>query len=76
VLLVARALTKPRYHQCRPTQRLSAAIRQAKARTIYDILNEPDARGLGWDRIKDIYLDTMDAVNAVNSQVQLRLFVP
>ena len=25
---------------------------QAKARTIFDILNEPDARGLGWDRLK------------------------
>lgn len=76
MLSVARALTKLRYHQCRPTQRLSAATHQAKARTIYDILNEPDARGLGWDRIKDIYLDTMDAVNAVNSQVHLILAFP
>ena len=63
------------YHQ-RRTHAAPSACCQAKARTIYDILNEPDARGLGWDRITDIYLDTMDAINAVNSQVLLRLTVP
>ena len=63
-------------HQVCRTHTAASACHQAKARTIYDILNEPDARGLGWDRIKDIYLDTMDAINAVNSQVLLRLTVP
>lgn len=27
----------------------------AKAMTIFDIINEPDGRGLGWDRITPIY---------------------
>ena len=58
------------YHQCR-THIAAPACCQAKARTIYDILNEPDARGLGWDRLKDIYLDTMDAINMVNPQVHV-----
>ncbi len=39
----------------------------SKARTIYDILNEPDARSLGWSDITPIYLSIMDAIYAINS---------
>ena len=38
----------------------------AAARTIWDVLNEPDARGLGWSDITPIYFSVMDAISAIN----------
>jgi hypothetical protein len=36
---------------------------------IVDIINEPDARGWGWDTVTPKYLAVMDAVHAVNPEV-------
>ncbi|KAG1655305.1 hypothetical protein FOA52_007962 [Chlamydomonas sp. UWO 241] len=38
----------------------------ARERLIVDVLNEPDARGWGWDRMTQMYLDTMDALYPIN----------
>lgn len=45
--------------------RISAAP-EARKRLIVDILNEPDARGWGWDVMGPLYLSVMDAVYPVN----------
>lgn len=46
--------------------RACAAAPQAAARTIYDILNEPDGRELGWSDLNTIYTSVADAIYAVN----------
>lgn len=38
----------------------------ARDMTMLDILNEPDARGLGWDQISTIYKQVADYVYSVN----------
>lgn len=48
--------------------RISASP-EARKRLIVDILNEPDARGWGWDVMGPLYLNVMDAVYPVNPDV-------
>ncbi|KAG1668601.1 hypothetical protein FOA52_001470 [Chlamydomonas sp. UWO 241] len=38
----------------------------ARERLIVDVLNEPDARGWGWDKMSQMNLDTMDALYPIN----------
>ncbi len=41
----------------------------AAKRLIVDILNEPDARGWGWNTMTPLYLAVMDAIYPINPQV-------
>lgn len=43
----------------------------SKAFVMYDILNEPDAQGLGWNFMGKAYLDVMDQGAAINNGVEL-----
>ena len=38
------------------------ALPKVKDRLMVDLLNEPDIYGVGWDKLKDLYISAMDAI--------------